>query len=258
MPISLSKVMRGSDFEELKQELVTVDRVLEILDGGDKAQHPLRKWEYALALKAYRVWADQLSVITTTGDFGAVKVSDVGCCTGMLAPMMYWLGCDVTMYEIWAWGNQEPMAIHQMEKITRSPTKGFGGSYRILHTALPHMEESDRNRDVVFCISTLEHIQDYEAAFRDLCRCVGTCGMLFLTTDFAEDERDHYLAANVRAGRMYNVDVYTRLLTWGMEEGLVPMGGIVDWAWSEPCRMVNDYGFASLSMYRKPSVLVAG
>jgi len=251
--------MRLSDFEELKTELTFVDRVLAILEGGDKAQHPLRRWEYAMALKAYRYWSEKPTAVTSVGDFGATKVADHGCCTGLLSPMMYWLGCDVTMYEIWAWGNQEALALRQMEKM--NATKQFAGSYRMLHSGLPGLIEEDRNMDVVFCISTLEHIAEYEAAFRDLCRSVASYGMLFITSDFAEHEQDHYIANNVRAGRMFNQAVYARLLSWGMEEGLDLVGGKADWSFDEGCRLIpsqdsgpNGYGFCCLAMERKTKI----
>lgn len=252
--IPLSKTMRLTDFGELTEELTMVDHVLEMLSGGDKAQHPLRRWEYAMALLAFKAKFGEVR-----DGLPPLKVADHGCCTGMFAPMMLWLGCKVRMYEVWAWGNQEEYALQQMEIAKAAGAAKFGpgwaGNYRMIHRPLSGLTKEDRGVDAAYCISTMEHIPNYEEAFRDMCRTVKPEGMLFMTSDSAESENDHYIAANVRGGRMFNRDVYTRLVGWGREEGFELLGGLADWGWDESCRLLptasagpNGYGFASLAM----------
>lgn len=240
----LSKTMRPEDFTQLEPELAIVDSVLAMINGGDKAQHPMRRWEYAMAIKAYNFWK------TLRERREPLLVSDHGCCTGMLAPTMFWMGNNVKMYEVWAWGNQEEFTLKQMEMVRGYKQRPAETTYEMLHRPLSGLLPEDHNVDVGFCISTLEHIPNYEAAFRDLCRSVGKGGMLFLTTDSAEDEQDHYIAAHVRAGTMFNRTVYERLVGWGQEEGFDLLGGQADWSWDESCRLVNNYGFAALAMER--------
>jgi 2-polyprenyl-3-methyl-5-hydroxy-6-metoxy-1,4-benzoquinol methylase len=251
--IPFSKTMRMPDFQELEPELALVDKVLWMLNGGDKAQHPMRRWEYAMAVKAYTHW--------TGNKYGYMSekksiISDHGCCTGMLAPLMFYLGNDVRMYEVWSWGNQEALALQQMEMVKAHAVGG--GSYQMIHRPLGHMIEEDKGVDVAFCISTMEHIPPYELAFRQMCQTVNPGGMLFMTTDSAEDEHDHYIANNVRAGTMFNATVYQRLAAWGEEEGFKLMNETSDWSWDEGCRMLPTptsglagYGFACMAMERK-------
>lgn len=255
MTIPFSKTMRMSDFADLGGELEVVENVLAMLNGGDKAQHPLRKWEYAMALKAFRYWDKNRSTAMMA------RVSDHGCCTGMLAPMMYWMGHDVRMYEVWAWGDQQNFATWQMEKMREA--QGCG-TYRWINKPLGQLTEDDRGVDVAFCISTIEHISGFEHAFRQMCDTVDPGGMIFITSDSAEDEHDHYIANNVRAGTMFNKTVYEKLAGWGREMGFELMGGTADWSWDESCRLIpapgmgpTAYGFACMAMERKPMALSA-
>jgi ubiquinone/menaquinone biosynthesis C-methylase UbiE len=244
--IPLSKTMRMSDFDELATELATVDQILRMLNGGDKAQHTLRRWEYAMGLRAYMQWAGRTPKRTEI-----VKLSDHGCCTGMFGPMMFWLGCNVSLYEVWAWGNQEEFATKQIEMLRRPNMKG---SYRWIHRPLGQLEEEDNGVDAAFCISTMEHIPDFEVAFRQMAKTVNPGGMLFMTSDSAKDEHDHYIANNVRAGTMFNAGIYEKIAGWGREYGFELIGGTSDWSWDESCQLIpkpntpGGYGFACLAM----------
>lgn len=263
MKIPLSKTMRMEDFQLLVPELLIVDRILAMLGGGDKAQHPLRRWEYAMALRAYMIWLG-IDRTPETGGWGGmpVKVSDHGCCTGMLAPMMFWLGNEVWMYEVWSWGNQEEMALRQMEQVKSQAARG-GGPYKMINRPLGQLTEEDGGVDVAFCISTMEHIPNFEHAFKQYCATVNPGGMLFMTTDSAQDENDHYIANNVRAGTMFNKGIYEKLAGWAREQGFELLGGESDWSWDNSCQLipspfvVGGYGFACLSMQKKSQAMVA-
>lgn len=244
----LSRTMRHGDFAELEPELQTVDEVLALLGGGDPAQHPMRRWEYAMALKAFNDWAQNITAATGKSRF---VVSDHGCCTGMFSPMMYHLGHSVRMYEIWAWGDQEQRAVQQMAAVFNrmSEYDRTWRSWQMIHKPLEQLDESDK-ADAAYCISTIEHIADYEGAFRNLCRSVLPGGMLFLTSDFGERGGFGFAADSVRPNGMFYEQTYLRMAEIGAEEGFRLMGGEADWSWEESCRMVNDYGFAALAMER--------
>lgn len=71
-----------------------------------------------------------------------------------------------------------------------------------------------------------------------------------MTTDFAEDENDHYVCYNLRAGKMFNITTYTELYEIARDSGFELVGGQQDWGWDAGCRLVNDYGFASMALIR--------
>lgn len=243
--IPLSKTMRMSDFDELKPQLAEVDAVLAVLNGGDRAQHSLRRWEYAMALKAFNRWNPKNE---------QRSISDHGCCTGMFGPMMVSLGHDVLSYEVWAWGHQEEFATWQFEEVLR---RGATGSYAWLHRPLGQLTEEDNGVDAAYCISTMEHIPNFEVAFRQMAKTVNPGGMLFMTSDSAQDEHDHYIANNVRAGTMFNRGIYEKIAGWGREEGFKLMGDSSDWSWDESCQLIpaprtqGGYGFACLAMEKE-------
>lgn len=244
----LSRFMRKGDFTSLAPELKYVDRVAAALSGWDPVQHPCRRWEYALALRA-------MQAAGTDAGHG-VRIADFGCGIGLLSPMLASFGAHMVMYEPWVYGNEENKARTQMARIMADESfAGRATTFEMKYTPLCELTDADRGYDAVFCISTLEHIGEYDRAFRDMCRSVLPGGVLFLTTDAAEHEQDRYQYAYLRAGRMFNWETYTKLWLIGEEEGLELLDGVHAWEWAEECRMVNDYGFGSLAMRKKETTL---
>ncbi len=231
--------MHEDDYAELQEEGAVIMAVHRAIQMWNDKQHHARLYEYALAQKALK---------QAYGTKIGLQVADVGCGAGYLSPILYWLGHNVTMYEIWTFGNEEDFALEQMRRVG-SHRAHLGGQYGVRHRALGGLTNEDRGFDVAFCISTLEHIKDYQNAFRDLCRMVKPGGLIFVTTDFAEDEEDHYEFSYLRAGKMFNKDTYEELQKIGEAEGLHLFGG-KHWEWKEECRLVADYGFCSLAMLK--------
>lgn len=236
----LSKTMQLSDYEELKDEGQVIMDVQKAIQMWYPCQHQHRLWEYALAQKVMKtVFEDQKGLL----------ISDHGCGAGYLSPIMFWLGNYVWMYECWQFGNEEQYMLEQMRRVSLNK-KIVGGSYEMRSQPLGSLGEKDKLVDAAFCISTLEHIRDYQKAFRDLLSTVRIRGLAMITTDFAEDENDHYTHAGLRAGKMFTHRTYDELFYIAQEMGFSLVGGVADWTWDESKRLVNDYGFASMALRR--------
>jgi ubiquinone/menaquinone biosynthesis C-methylase UbiE len=232
--------MKLEDYQELGPEMVLIQSVKDAIQMWNPAQHQHRHWEYALALKAFR---------SVFGEGQGFMVSDHGCGAGFLSPMLSWLGQIVRMYDCWTMSNDERYMLEQMRRV-RIERGDSAGSYEFWNRPLGELVAEDNGVDAAFCISTLEHIGEYQKAFRDLLRTVRLGGLVFVTTDFAEDQEDHYQYAWLRAGKMFNEDSYRELCEIAGEEGFLLLGGEHDWTWNESCRLVNDYGFGALAMWR--------
>jgi 2-polyprenyl-3-methyl-5-hydroxy-6-metoxy-1,4-benzoquinol methylase len=235
----LSRVMREKDYDELKDEGRVITELHDEINMWHDTQHHHRLWEYALAQKALK---------GVYGDYGSkigLRVADFGCGAGYLSPILYKLGHHVFMYDCWTFPNQEEFAMEQMRRI--EPT---GGSYEMRNRSLGSLVEEDKGMDAAFCISTLEHIKDYRKAFRDLLSTVKPRGLVFLTTDFGTHETDDYKWANLRAGKMFTADTYNELYAIARGLNFATVQGAADWKWDESCRLVSDYGFASMALWR--------
>jgi 2-polyprenyl-3-methyl-5-hydroxy-6-metoxy-1,4-benzoquinol methylase len=249
----LSRTMREADYAEMVEEGKVIAEVNKAIDMWYPCQHHHRLWEYALAQKAFNtVFQGWWDLDKGTQIYKSLLVSDHGCGAGYLSPIMFWLGHHVWMYECWTFGNEEEYMLEQMRRVSlhRRKTENFAGSYEMRNRPLGSLVEADGKVDAAFCISTLEHIKDYRAAFRDLLNTVRVGGMAMITTDFAEDEEDHYVFSNLRAGKMFNKDTYEELLEIARGENFEVVGNQTDWVWDESCRLTNDYGFASMVLVR--------
>ncbi len=233
----LSRAMRNQDFFALAKEGQVILDVHNAIRMWHPQQHKMRLWEYSLSQKVLKEFY---------GSRTGLRVCDIGSGCGYLSPILYWLGHDVVMYEIWAWGVDETFMLEQMRRVG-AHRGALAGKYEVRHCGLGSMTEADRDFDAAFCVSTLEHIKDYKSAFRDLCGMVKPGGLLFATTDFGEHTQDDYQHAKLRAGKMFTKDTYEELRGIGESEGL-HLFGKKDWNWTEECRLVFNYGFASLAM----------
>jgi SAM-dependent methyltransferase len=235
-----SRTMRLDDYNYLTEESLLMQQIVNAIQMWYPAQHQHRRWEYALALKAFK---------QVFGEQKGLTVTDHGCGAGFLSPMMYWLGQNVWMYECWTMGSAEQYMMEQMRRVGVHRGQD-AGTYEMRTRPLGELVEADGGVDAAFCISTLEHIGEYQKAFRDLLNTVKPGGLLGLTTDFAEHELDDYQYAGLRAGKMFTEKTYLELEAIGEENGFELLGGAADWGWSEENRLVNNYGFAALFMVR--------
>lgn len=245
-----SKVMRLEDYEELKEEALFVEGVVTACGGWQPEQHQHRHWEYYLLEKVYCQWlCNYPPLVNDTFSADArLKVADVGGCIGLPTPMMLSHSCDVVMYEPWVHGDWSAKFWHQVS--TFKNNTGNRNEVTLKNTPLCEMKEEDKfEYDIALCVSTLEHIGEWKKAWFDLLTMVKPNGLVFITSDFAEHEEDNYQYAYLRAGRMFIENIYEELIQVGTSCGFTLLDG-KDYAWSEECRLVNDYGFASLAMVR--------
>jgi ubiquinone/menaquinone biosynthesis C-methylase UbiE len=234
-----SKTMNENDYPEFVAEGQVLITVRETIQMWLAAQHKHRLWEYALAQKVLK---------EVFGDKNGLRVCDVGCAGSFLAPILYWLGNHVVMYDIWSMGNYHDFTMEQMRKVAQHRREG---SYEFKERGLGGMQQDDRDFDAAFCVSTIEHIAKYQEAFVDLLDMVKPGGLVFLTSDFAEDEEDHYQYSYLRAGKMFTKKTYEELIEIGKNKGFHLLGGKHDLTWGEENRLVNDYGFGALALVRE-------
>lgn len=237
--LTFSKTMALQDYDELKNEDVFIAGAREAVPTWHKDLHPHRLWEYCMALAAMGY---------VFGDVTDLSVSDWGYGTGFLSPLLLLKGHRVLMYETWQFGDECSFAKTQMEKAADYRRRTFG-SYPPW-AMLDADKVEDEQVDACFCLSTLEHVADYEMLYVRLLKSVRKGGLLFITTDFAEDSQDHYQNAGLRAGRMFTAQTYEGLLALALRQGFELIGDGADWSWSEDNRLVADYGFASLAVKR--------
>jgi SAM-dependent methyltransferase len=248
----LSRTMRESDYKELEEEGKVILEIQKAIGMWYEYQHHHRVWEYSLAQKALKA---------VHGDRKHLLVSDQGCGAGYMGPILLWLGHNVLLYEHWGHGsNNLDLSEYMLEQMRRVALhrSEIAGYYELRNRPLGQMVEEDRGVDAAFCISTLEHIRDYQKAFRDFLSTVKVGGLAFVTTDFADKEEDNYACSSLRAGKMFTVRTYRELWQIGIEMGFRTVdsstehrGDISDWCWGVENRLVMDYGFASLALRRE-------
>lgn len=145
--LPLSKTLDPADFDQLTEELAIVDRHF----TKDREQHPMRRWEYAMALRAISTW-------WATKRLNVPHAIDVG---GAGSP--FWRMIDVdNVYVV------DPDAT----------------------TDLAHyVAGCPRLSPIVTCLSVIEHVDDLDRFLYHLGCLVAPGGLLFLTMDACNHER---------------------------------------------------------------------
>lgn len=140
--------------------------------------HPHRFWEYASVLQ-------QLEGLGVPRDAEMVDVGSGGC---FFAPYLAQLHPLLCLTDSMKYGDIAPMVAAQraaygvalplydlpLEDMSLRPSIGWGGA-------------TDKF-DVTMCISTIEHVDDHDAAFRELIRITKPGGLIFITSDYFRDE----------------------------------------------------------------------
>lgn len=215
MTLALSKTADLADFDQLKDELEIVDTYFE----HDSPQHPLRKWEYALALHAYERWRYTASV--------GGPVYDVG-------------GAGSPFYRM----------LDPYQVIVVDPKELHGEDLQTL------LKGGCRLGSAVFCLSVLEHVEDLGQFAYHLSCLVAPGGLLFLTMDAQQSDgldRAHF---HWMRKRIFGVRDWQRLADSFTGDVIYSHGGrdfslfgTVDWNYHGPT--VYDYTFASLCLQKR-------
>lgn len=141
MTLPLSKGYDPADFPALAEELVTVDREF----GSATDQHALRRWEYAMAIRAI----DQYGA--PSGNSHLVDVGGAGSPFWKMVP-----------------------AYHSQVVDPAENT-----------TLADYLRRNPRLANIVTCLSVIEHVPDLEEFLYHLSCLTAPGGLLFLTMDYA-------------------------------------------------------------------------
>lgn len=152
--IPLSKTLDPEDLLQLTDELRLVDDHF----TDEAMQHPMRRWEYAMALAAVKRW-DHLKPALVAYDIGGGGSPFAG----MLADET---GSHVHIVD----PTYTPNAYTLQQLLRHNPKLG----------------------DIVTCLSVLEHVEDLDAFLYHLGCLVAPGGLLFLTLDYADDYTDDW------------------------------------------------------------------
>lgn len=212
--IALTKTLHPSDFEQLTPELALVDECF----SDEAPQHPMRRWEYAMALAAVEAWHHPAMVAYDIGGGGSPFAS-------MLADK---LGTRVQIVD----PTYTPNAYTLQELLVHNPRLG----------------------DVVTCLSVLEHVEDLNHFLYHLSCLVAPGGLLFLTMDFADDYTDDWpvdrFHFNWMRKRIFNAYGWRLAITEQLQnEYAFDRLGAMDPHYHGP--HVYDYTFASVALQKR-------
>jgi hypothetical protein len=211
--LPLTKTLDPADFDQLVAELALVDRYF----TSAREQHPMRRWEYAMALAALDRWTSY----TTVPSRRLVDVGGAGSPFHFMVMSTDWLGGCVV----------DPEERCDLEQ------------YLLARPSLA---------DAVTCLSVLEHVDDLDRFLYHLACLTAPGGLLFLTMDccgheahIGEPDRHHFHWDRKRIFTLNHWE-YLRL-------AVAPYGfkllGEKDWIYHGD--HVYDYSFASLALVKR-------
>ena len=148
--LALSKTLDPADFDLLPHELLRVDRYF----ASEREQHPMRRWEYAMALRALEEAPNCVGTVVDIGGAGSPFYR-----------MVEERACEVVIVD---------PAFPADLPTSRSRWRSNLFSYLTCNPPLA---------DVVTCLSVLEHVDDLDRFLYHLSCLVAPGGLLFLTVD---------------------------------------------------------------------------
>lgn len=214
MKLPLTKTLHPADFLDLKEELQIVDEHF----TKDSPQHELRRWEYALALRAHQQWQETPGILDG-------PVYDVG---GSGSP--FYRMTDPYQVRV-----IDPKELHSLDLATL-------------------LTQGPRLGSAVFCLSTIEHVDDLDQFVYHLSCLTAPGGLLFLTMDYG-DRGDAHPLSNAdpfhfhwMRKRIFTAASWTDLGVAFAHYDFTVFGS-VDWTYHGPT--VYDYTFASLCLRKR-------
>jgi hypothetical protein len=221
--LPLSKTLDPADFDQLREELAIVDRCF----TDEREQHPMRRWEYALALRAYRQWLQR--DYETCGHANRThggRLADVG---GAGSPWSRILG----------------------EEAGGAHVTIIDPAYAPGPKTLAQYIRYGSLASAVFCLSVLEHVDDLDEFCYHLSCLVAPGGLLFLTMDYCDSRgaapADTYHFHWMRK-RIFNGITIRDLADIFTDRDFVLLGA-QDYADHGP--QVYNYTFASLALRKR-------
>lgn len=227
MGLPLSKICDlTGDAEGLAPYYAEVDRYPDALDG----QHPIRRWEYAMALQAIRVWQEQ-TVRSHRSIDPPLAIMDVG-------------GAGSQFWQVLTGLTDEP--IHILDPNPSAPRPHHIGGVWERGTLEQYASVQAHNQwDILTCISVIEHIPGLSPFFHAAYMLLKPGGLLFLTTDCWDADGPDTAHFHWMRERIYNPESLRQLRTRAHHQGFFCIGS-VDWTYHGP--QVYDYAVASMTL----------
>lgn len=228
--LPLSKTLDPADFGALAEELEDVDAHF----TGAAPQHPMRRWEYAMALHAFNAWLELDDDHRTIEDRAqGTRIYDVG---GAGSPFFRMVGSDRTFVIDPAEAGGQTLAAYLRGKATLA--------------------------QAVFCLSVLEHVEDLDQFLYHLSCLVAPGGLLFLTMDcretgdadagwppdFPPDDRHFHWMRR----RIFTPRIVESLLPFHLADLGFDMFGRYEQDKYHGHQLYGSYSFASLALRRRP------
>lgn len=212
--IPLTKTADERDYVELAEELKIVD----LHFNAASPQHPMRRWEYAMALRAQALWYDKGSALPQG------PIIDVGGAGSPFWRMVNYYACKV---------------VDPLENVDLAEHLRLGAGLA----------------SEVFCLSVIEHVpdDDVDRFIYHLSSLVAPGGLLFLTMDACDHDRhaldvpDPHHFSWMRS-RIYGPRARYELALQFIGHHFMPLGEI-DRAYHGPT--VYDYTFCSLALIKR-------
>ena len=214
-----SKCLTQADLETFSEHAL-IEPFLQRIHPNYRYEHPMRKWEYGLALKFLL-------------EVGAETVLDIGGGGSALAPILHHYGMKVTQID------PDPNGVATVAK-----------QNQILGSDIVFLQEDflefkgRKKYDAVICMSTIEHIEGKENEKLFFQKLLKKAPILFLTTDFSPKAKvfspDHYRTySKISMLKLANLAKKLKFKFYGE----------VDYTYGGA--MVYDYTFASLALAKE-------
>lgn len=211
-PVPLTKSFHPSDLVALDEELVLeVDPYF----AREQPQHELRRWEYAMALRAWDLCSfgeclPKAPLILDVGGAGSPFQHMLGEAVRVIDPALQHTGCSI---EEWVALNPEKRAY------------------------------------AVFCISTIEHVRDVPRFLDAFAQVLLPGGLLFLTTDCWDGHGPDTAHFHWMRERIYHMENWHRVADHLQELGFDFLGD-QDWTYHGDS-LFASYSFCSLAMVKR-------
>lgn len=222
-----SKVL---DLNDHVDEMDHVDSIVQIMTGvASRFEHPLRRWEYGLALHVIR-------------KNGGTDVLDVGGGGSIFAPAAEWPDVGLLVTQV------DPGDCASWVRDQRARLMNYSDDVHLSYIQedfMTYQENLDLigQYDAVTCLSVIEHVAKPAPFIKKLASRVKPGGLLVITTDFhpsGKPKVDGHL-------RTYNKRSMDTMITALKKLGFEFFGSKPDWTYNGDD--VNDaYSFAALVM----------
>lgn len=214
--MKLNKTLHPSDYDNLQSQVALFNDVTSKIDSV--VHHHHRRWEYGIALAA-------LDLLPAK----ALSIADIGGGGSPLPTMVASMEHNVTVIDPSYEANRQGGFNDALDILINIDNRDFMAV------------DTSQQYDVVFCISTLEHVQDDVAFFKKALDAAKY--LVVFTVDYhvsGQPQSKHHL-------RTYNRASLERLAALA-----VPEWELVDTpSWEDHGGQVHNYNFAGLVLRRK-------